>query len=192
MTPSGSLLPEGDMTVTVLFNQGLDKWPFIEPIVAAESQAKNGDTYTFPYPATYNGKETYEPLTFVISNGGLNSQYSHTSSYLYTGSHWANGGNNPKHITLPGISGKYLKSVKTTASNANKTFSMLGATSEKTTAGSTVKFEFPLMITTDDGTKVIDSEAGKSYVMDINLGNTAVVKIELLYTVTKPVAEATE
>lgn len=49
-----SLLPEGDMTVEVLFNQGLDKWPFIEPIVAAESQAKNGDTYTFPYPATGN------------------------------------------------------------------------------------------------------------------------------------------
>ena len=192
MTPSGSLLPEGDMTVEVLFNQGLDKWPFIEPIVAAESQAKNGDTYTFPYPATYNGKETYEPLTFVISNGGLSSQYSHTNSYLSTGSHWANKTNNPKHITLPGISGKYLKSVKTTVSNDNKTFSMLGATSELTTAGSIVNFEFPLMITTGEETKVIDSEVGKSYVMDINIGNTAVAKIELLYTVTKPVADATE
>ena len=69
---------------------------------------------------------------------------------------------------------------------------MLGATSEKTTAGSTEKFEFPLMITTGEETKVIDSEVGKSYVMDINVGNTAVAKIELLYTVTKPVAEATE
>ena len=69
---------------------------------------------------------------------------------------------------------------------------MLGATSEKTTAGSTVNFEFPLMITTGEETKVIDSEAGKSYVMDINMGNTAVAKIELLYTVTKPVADATE
>ena len=192
MTPSGSLLPEGDMTVTVLFDQGLDKWPFVEPVVAAESQAKNGDTYTFPYPATYNGKATYEPLTFVISNGGLSSQYSHTKNYLYTGSQYAGGVNKPKHITLPGISGKYLKSVKTTVSNDNKTFSMLGATSEKTTAGSTVNFEFPLMITTGEETKVIDSEAGKSYVMDINIGNTAVAKIELLYTVTKPVADATE
>ena len=192
MTPSGSLLPEGDMKVTVLFDQGLDKWPFIEPVVAAESQAKNGDTYTFPYPATYNGKETYEPLTFIISNGGLTSKYSHTKNYLYTGSQYAGGVNKPKHITLPGISGKYLKSVKTTVSNDNKTFSMLGATSEKTTAGSTVNFEFPLMITTGEETKVIDSEAGKSYVMDINIGNTAVAKIELLYTVTKPVADATE
>ena len=69
---------------------------------------------------------------------------------------------------------------------------MLGATSEVTTAGSTVGLEFPLMITTGEETTVIDSEAGKSYVMDINLGNTAVAKIELLYTVTKPVAEATE
>lgn len=190
MTPSGSLLPEGDMTVEVLFNQGLDKWPFIEPIVA--SQAKDGDAYTFPYPATYNGKSTYEPLKFVISNGGLNTQYSHTTNYLYTGSQYAGGVNKPKHITLPGISGKYLKSVKMTASNANKTFSMSGATSEVTTAGSTVGLEFPLMITTGEETTVIDSEAGKSYVMDINMGNTAVAKIELLYTITKPVADATE
>ena len=192
MTPSGSLLPEGDMTVEVLFNQGLGKWPFIEPVVAAESQAKNGDTYTFPYPATYNGKETYEPLTFVISNGGLNSQYSHTNSYLSTGSQYANGGNKPKHITLPGINGKYLKSVTMTALNASKTFSIQGATSESTTAGSSVSLEFPLMITTGEETKVIDSEAGKSYVMDINIGKTYITQIELFYTVTKPVADATE
>ena len=192
MTPSGSLLPEGDMTVTVLFNQGLDKWPFIEPVVADESQAKNGDTYTFPYPATYNGKETYEPLTFVISNGGLTSKYSHTNSYLSTGSHWANKTNNPKPVTLPGINGKYLKSVTMTAFNASKTFSIQGATSESTTAGSSVSLEFPLMITTDDGTQVIDSEAGKSYVMNINMGNTYITQIELFYTVTKPVSEATE
>ena len=200
-TPSGSLLTEDEMTVTVLFNQGTEKWPFLEPIVAAESQAANGDTYTFPYPATYKGKETYEPLTFVISrNRGVNPYVHNKGLSLLTG---ATSTGNSKSITLPGIPGMYLKSVSMqNGSNNGRTFTLIKTPPidedevdiSITPASSTISAgpaEIIFPYTTDEGT-VINTEVGRSYKMASISGNTYITKLELIYTATEPVAEATE
>ncbi len=193
----GSLISADDMTVEVLFNQGTDKWPFIEPIVDAESQASTGDTYTFPYPATYRGKETYEPLTFVISrNGGVNPYKHNNGLSLLTGA-TSNGAS--KSITLPGIPGKYLKSVSMqNGSSSGRTFILTKTTLEEneedisitpansTTSAGPAKIVFPY---TTGEEKVINTEVGRSYKMASISGNTYITTLELVYTATQPVAE---
>lgn len=187
-TPSGSLLPEGDMTVTVNFSNEAKKWPFIEPILDASAQSKNGDTYTFPYPAKYNEKETYEPLTFVISNNGSAAYtYNETNGFMNTNSNYP--GPNPKSIVLPGIAERYLSVVKMTTTNNGKYFKINGVQSSTTSDNNKVaELKFPL--TAADGT--IESEKGTSYTIDYIHGSSQITKLELFYTATEPVAEATE
>lgn len=190
-TPSaGSLFSEGDMTVTVSFA----KWPFINSI--ATDQAATGDTYTYHWPATYKGKETYEPLTFVIATNG-SKKYSHVAQsdssvgYLNTGSNY-NSGEKPKYMVLPGIAGMYLKSVSMTTTNSSKSFTIKGIKSSVTSSTDKVaKLSFPL--TNEDGT-VVEQEvdSGASYSMENISGNSQITQIVLVYTATEPVAEATE
>lgn len=182
----GSLLPTVEMTVTLEFNKS---WPFAEPIVT--EQASSGDAYTFKYPATYNGKETYEPLTFVIATNGSKAYSYKESGYLETGSNY-NPGNKPKYMVLPGIADMYLKSVSMTTTNNSKSFTIKGIQSSVTSnTDKEAKLSFPL--TNEDGTAVEQTVySGASYSMENISGNSQITQIVLVYTATEPVAEATE
>lgn len=195
-TPSGSLLPEDDMTVTVNFNNEDQKWPFIENIVPVAEQVKSGETYTFKYPAEYNGKETYEPLSFVISRNSSTAGYVYNGASLKTNS---GTGSSAKSIKLPGISGKYLKSVKMyNATSTAKVFDIDNVTSsvDIKEGVAVAEFKFPYTTTSEvEGetvTTTVNSKKGVSYTMSSITGSAFITKLELLYTATEPVAEATE
>ena len=194
-TPSGSLLPEGDMTVTVNFNNEDKKWPFIENIVPVAKQVKSGETYTFKYSVKYNEKETYEPLSFVISrNSSTENGYEYNGASLKTNSGTST---KAKSIKLPGISGKYLKSVKLhNGTTAGKVFYIDNVKSTSSADTGVAEFNFPYTTTSEvEGetvTTTVNSEKGVSYTMSSITGNAFITKLELLYTATEPVVEATE
>lgn len=176
-----SILPAGDLNVTVDFTQ---KWPFEEPIAAPEAQAKAGETYTYHHPVTFKEEATFEPLSFVISkNGGQNGYIHFTDQSPYYLNTQATGTSYSKFITLPGIAGKYLKSIEVYyRSGTDKSFKISGVQSSMGYGyNSDPKLNYlPAKFIFSSNT--VQSEKGKAYTMSEIAGNSSVKSIELVYT----------
>lgn len=115
LSPSANL--PADFIVTLDFNDG---WPFVEPCVSADDQVGTGEFYTYQYRYEKDGVSTVANLEIAI-NSGPNA----TGNYFYDDDTEDGNGralcwkynsgsdNGYAYIKIPGIEGRYLKSVKT-------------------------------------------------------------------------------
>ncbi len=190
-------------------------WPFNEPVVKVEDQNADGDTYTYTYKNVENGIS--KDFQFVICKGpDSGADYQHKTFQQTDGKNvliFENGVNS--WIQIPGIEGRYLKSVSMGTMNKDmkKRFRLqrsandidvyynsplVAATSYTEPAATTITFP-----TTDSTLGNLKStQAGRSYVMFFTAGgggtnawtpkNMRVGNITLVYTKEAPVAESTQ
>ena len=182
-----AIIPAGELTVTVDFTK---KWPFEEQIVDVDSQLAAGDRYTYHHPVTFKNETTFEPLSFVISRNGAGYGYVYynAASPYYLNLQANASSTISKFIKIPGISGKYLKSVTVNYRNGtNKSFKIGGIQSSmgcgynnEDPSNSYIPAEFTFSSAT------VQSEEGKSYTMTDISGNTTIKSLVLVYTDEEP------
>ena len=168
-------LPD-EIRVDLKFSEG---WPFVETIVSKEDQeAANyaGDTYTHMLKYEANGVEKEKGLSFFIKG---NAQ-----AYEYTSSRFKPGAKNSR-MTLPAISGRYIRAVKMETTNAadypkgfkltNMSWKDLATCPQKSYDGLPATLSFP----TQTGAK---SELGAAYYMYFIDASPLITTISILYS----------
>ena len=166
-------LPD-EFEVVLDFTQG---WPFKEAIIPAASQSKdtkNLDKYNFEYKYMNGESEFSTNLVFYLY--GNQQAYSYTSNQLRTAAKNA-------RITLPGIYGRYIKSVKLEVINSGaKGFNLVSQDWSTTMKGPSATVTNPgvLTIPTASGEK---TEKATSYFMQYTAGNTYITSITIKYSV---------
>ena len=187
-----TMLPE-QMEVTLDFSS---TWPFAEECVATADQSGNREKYTIDYGYKYSGTDKTRNLTFMLgsTNWASDRVYSYedipdrSDKGLYF--HDTHGG-----IILPGIPGMYLSSVSVMhydknskgvryaiqeGCEGNEGNRKLSGYFE---SGKECVFNMPVVI---DETTSLESEAGKSYVIQVRDPGGYITKIKVIYTKTKP------
>ena len=185
--PYAITLPEGDVTLVVDFST---VWPFVERMPDAVDGKVPAMSYAFMYEIT--SKNQFVPLYFKFTEA-KNISYSSRFTYNYDGD-----GNNGQvlnltlgtghglKITLPGISGKYLKSVKAwVCGRSNKTFKVLEQISSSATNLSSGDTAAELVFPVENQ----NTEEGVAYEMTSISGNNNIRKLEITYTEDAPTAE---
>ena len=168
-------LPD-DIRVDLKFSEG---WPFVESIVSKEDQeAANyaGDTYTHMLKYVANGVEKERGLSFFVKG---NAQ-----AYEYASSRFKPGAKNSR-MTLPAISGRYIRAVKMETTNAveypkgfkltNMSWKDLATCPQKSYDGLPATLSFP----TQTGAK---SELGAAYYMYFIDASPLITTISILYS----------
>ena len=79
--------------------------------VESKSQVVEGESYTCNYEYTLDGEKLTEPLEFIISKGASSATYSYVMPSGVDKNILIFGAQNNAWIKLPGITGRYLKSV---------------------------------------------------------------------------------
>ena len=156
---------------------GSGKWSFNETCATAQAQQDNnyaGDTYTYNYTYEANGVQKQKPLKFIIK-GNNNTAYSNSTYYFLPGA--AN-----SRMTLPAISGRYIRAVRMEVNNDDKSFELVSldwkvlAKSPSSAVGSrTVMISFPTA-------ENVVSKIGTAYYMRIINGSTQVKTISIIYS----------
>ena len=174
-----------EFTVSLDF---INDWPFVEPCLAVANQSTK-DTYTYKY--TYDlpdGKKWIKNMQFVLAISSGNS-YTHGKS---TGLKGGSAANSLK-IEIPGVSGRYFKSLTFTSPNGNtgqwNLYNGKSGTGNITGAadGNPAKtWTFPF--TSQDDTPV-EIDMGEPCFIRQRRANGSLYTLDVAYTATKPVAQ---
>ena len=167
--PVDDALP-GEIELTLDFST---RWPFAESVVAVGSQSSEGDTYTYEYE--YEAAGVLETLgcDFLLIG---RSAYEHKDGCLYPGSS-AFG-----RISIPGIQGRYLKSVNVDVTDEDeKKFEFKNSSRLTIDVGKlSASKDLPMLLSfpTANG---VDTEKGATYHLSFASGDTHVRKITIRY-----------
>ena len=168
-------LPD-EFRVDLKFSEG---WPFVETFVSKEDQEAAsfaGDTYIHMLKYEANGVEKEKGLSFFIKGNG--QAYEYVSDVLRPGA-------KNSRITLPAVSGRYIKAVRMETTNSvqfpkgfkltNMSWKDLATCPQKAYAESPATLSFP----TETGSK---SEFEAAYYMYFIDANPSVSSISILYS----------
>ena len=159
---------------------GSGKWSFNEKCATeAEQQANNfaGDTYTYNYTYDANGVQKQKQLSFIIK-GNNNTAYSNSGYYFLPGA--AN-----SRMTLPAISGRYIRAVRMEVNNDNKSFALISFDWNVLAQSSVGGNASPAMISFPTINDVV-SKIGTAYYMRFINGSAQVKTISIIYSKTLP------
>ncbi len=166
--------------------------------VATAAQGANGEEYTYTYNYTLDNAPATKDFTFTICKGASNATYQHFQASGLDHKVLLFGAANDGWIKLPGIPGRYLKSVSmshgnTTAkrfrlqeeskSPVGKYFSSPLLASPSLTTPVTETITIPTTATLD--TQIINTIEGKSYTMQMTTGSSLrIFDITVVYSKT--------
>jgi hypothetical protein len=114
------------ITLSLDFYNETDTNPF-GVFVATADQVVAGESYTYTYSYELDGQTFTEDYTFIISKGASNATYRYVTPSGISHSVLMFGAANNAWMTIPGIPGRYLKSLSMSHGNntAAKRFSVL-------------------------------------------------------------------
>ena len=184
--PYAITLPEGNVTLVVDFST---EWPFVERMPDAVDGKVPAMSYPFMYEIT--SENQFIPLYFKFTEA-KNISYSSRTTYDADGNKGTalnialDSGHGLK-ITLPGISGKYLKSVKAWTCNRGtaKTFMVLEQKSSGAINSASQDTAAELVFPVEN----LNTAEGVAYEMTNISGNNNIRKLEITYTEDAPTAE---
>lgn len=190
------LLPE---EITITLDMTTSNGPFEQAWVAMANQTEEGETYTYKYAYTYNGQSMTTDLDFVFCKGS-GTGYQRSWIRGANAGRFLPGANADSWIQLPGIKGRYLKSVTMYVSNTppnTKRFKL-----QRSATDNAAYYNSPVVATEDATVPVPTSVtfpttdpafgnlkttiAGNSYCMLLNTNNIHMSRITLVYTKAKP------
>ena len=184
--PEPPVEPETDLPDEIRIDLDFASWPFVEPIVTNETQTAGnyaGDTYTYIYNYEVDGEQKTKNLSFFIKpNEG---------AYVHVNGTFRPNGTKTR-MTLPAISGRYIRAVRMEVNNASEKSFRLDkmdwtalATSSGATAGVPALLSFP----TGDG---VSSTFEAAYYMYFINASTQAKKISILYSKELPSSPSDE
>lgn len=145
------------------------KWPFVESVVAKDSQSSGGDDYTYDYSDSESGWSGTFP--FTICKGDSYSQTQQSLEFSGTNS-W---------IRLPAIEGRILKSVTAKVRNSsNKQFNISETAGGTAMKSGSVKSGGTLTLSWSDS-DTEKPQAGVSYYLNIPSSSTYCTEIIIVY-----------
>ena len=181
-----------------------------EFVPAAAGQTAAGEDYTYVYDYLCDGIEMSMDLTFTVSKGSdasASQRYQYTTVSGVSHNVYFNPANNG-WVRLPGIPGRYLKSVSMFHGNntAAKRFRLqeepptnadgvgryFSSTPLVSAPSATEPIETSVTVPTGTTTagQLVNTEAGRSYTMQFTTGaSLRIFSIRLVYTKDEPVAD---
>ena len=185
-----------EMTVALDFGAG---WPFEEGCAVSSEQRGGGESYLYyhEYTRADNGLTGKLGMNFRIQRSSAkktdtnNIYYSHADGYLSFGDTAGDGtGGTYGMINIPGVPGRYVKSIKithdgsaffTVADGEWFVYDASPNASSSTSAGPTL-FDIPYV----KGTKTVPAKIGAPYNIRLRTAATKISRIEVTYSASEP------
>ena len=189
--------------ITISLDFTTSKWPFSQTVLATSSQDPAGDTYTYKYSYTYKETKMSTEFEFVFCKG-TGTGYTHNYNGTAKARRFIPSGTADAWIQLPGIDGRYLKSVSMSHGNLyEKRFKLQRKFDDglafynspkkvATAADKPVETAIVFPTTDTDFGNLKTTSLGGSYCMLFVEASAQISNITLVYTKDAPVAETPE